>query len=804
MKKNFLLVITVLLLSLVVLVACNDGTTTPDDEVTPSTPSYSSPVTFTVTFDSNGGTSVSDQNLGAVEYGQTISKPSVTPTKKGYEFVEWALSDGTAVDFNTYTVTSNVTIKAIWKAKTFANVGYLTDEKLKGNINGIGEQTVAEYYGENIDLKENENSLVTVVDGVRTVALTTSYQDASTSARLTLPVPETSLENDYFVYWYCYNGDEIVQLTNRLEKDSIVTSVELINAYSYDEAKNIYAMWHSSLKDVVVSYTDGVDDESANLVTSGTTVKDGDYLTAPEAPTRSGYKFNAWTYYSVSNGEYVLDNGEKIVKTMSFYVDASNKGIQIYHSSSVNGIFELTATWTKDIVINSADDFKAIDVTDAENLNAFITLNADIDLGEWTSPFDENNVYTGLFNGNGHTITFTATDNANASLLGYVNGTVSNLNVVATVNATELSDDVYVGAIAGNAKGTLTDVNAQLTVNVSASDKAVVGGLVAVNYATISKSSAVCSVVLNGKVVTLGGIAGENYGSILSSKVDNGSSTAFDATVNASASAYVGGVAGKFQSGTFNECVVGKTTISVETVGNAQCIAYVGGVVGSISNILVSEIHVDNVTVSAVSDGIAYIGGLFGYSNAILTHANVNNATVEAEAVKSAYVGTVAGVNRNDGNNNASIRYIIVKQSTINATSTGKVYAGSIVGDNYASTTTGTGGLIGYCYISSEINVTAPENNAYINVVHGNHDALSVVKNFYSNSNSSIKLNGNDYEVETTDGAYTVTDLEATLQTATWVNTNLNLNVDASSSNPDSYVWVIADGSIPTLSFVTK
>ncbi len=808
MKKNLLLLITVLILATAVLVACNGETATSPDDATPSTPSYPTPVTFTVTFDSNGGTSVSDQNLSGIEYGQSIAKPAVTPTKRGYDFVEWALSDGTAVNFDTYVVTANVTIKATWKAKSFNNVGYLTDEKLKANIGGIGEeQTVSSYYGDSVDLLDSEgSSLVTVVDGVRTVSLSTTYQDASTSSRLTLPVPTTSNEDDYFVYWYCYEGNEIVQLSNRLEKGSIVTTVELADAYNYDEAKDIYAMWHSSLKDVVVSYRDGVDDGSANLITSGTTVKDGDYLTAPETPTRNGYKFNEWTYNYAVDGEYVLEDDEKVVKTMSFYVDASSKGVQIFHSSAVNGIFELTATWTKDIAINSADDFKAIDGTDLETQKAFITLNADIDLGEWTAPFDEDNVYTGLFDGKGHTVTFTATDKANASLLGYVNGTISNLNVVATVSATALTDDATVGAVAIVANGTLTDVNVNLNVGLTAENNSItVGGIVAINNANISKCSAVVSVTIGGKIVTLGGIAGENKGSILSSKVDNGTATAIDATVYASGSAFVGGVVGKFSSGTLNEVAVGKATLTVNVVGNANCIAYVGGIAGRMSNSPSSEIHVDNATVTVTSDGIAYAGGIFGYSNSILTHLNINQATVSATAVKSAYVGTIAGVNRNDGNNNASIRYAIIKQATVNATSAnGKVYAGGLVGDNYAAGTSGTGGLIGYCYASVAVNVTALEENAYIASVHGNKDKLSVVKNFFANGNSTFKLNGNDYTLAETEGTYTVTDLDATLQTATWVNTNLNLNVDASATDPDTVVWVIADGSIPTLTFVTK
>lgn len=808
MKKNAIILITVLLLVAALFVACNDGTTAPEpDDVTPSNPSELSPVTFSVTFNSNGGTSVSDQNLVGVEYGQTISKPSVTPTKRGYDFVEWILSDGTAVNFDTYTVTSNVTINASWKAKSFSNVGYLTDEKIKPNIKDIGDKTAAEYYGESVDLKgDDDSSLVTVTDGQRTVALTTSYQESNSSTRLTLPVPATSIEDDYFVYWYCYEGDEIVQLSQRLEKGSAVKTVELISAYNYDEAKDIYAMWHSSLKDVIVSYLGGADD--ASLITSGTTIKDGDFLTAPESPTRDGYRFGNWTYNEVKDGEYVLTDSEKVKKTMSFYVDSASKGVQINHSMAINGIFELTANWTKDIIVKSADDFKALDGTDPETLSAFITIEADIDLGEWSAPFDKDNVYCGLFDGKNHTITYVATANgSDFSLLGYVNGTVCNLNINASLTATdyETTNYVNIGALAVDAKGSIIKVNSTLSVDFSSGESAgiVVGGLIAKNGATITDCTATSSISLSGKIVTAGGLVGENNGAIATSSVIGGTDYAAEISVSAANTAYVGGIAGKFESGSVKQCKVGKISLSATTNNNSS-VAYVGGIAGSIANSTTTEVALDDITVTANAVGHAYVGGAYGRSSSIITHLSANSIIVNAEAGTAVCAGGLVGSNVNYGNNNASIRYTVIKKAVVNAKSTaGKVYAGGIVGDNKAGETNGTGGLVGYSFASVAVNVTAVENNAFINIVHGAHDEASIVKNFNYTS-SSLKLNGNDYTAEEVNGTYKVNDAEATIKTETWVNTNLNLNVDGNASDPDSLTWIISDGSYPVLAFTAK
>ena len=66
-------------------------------------------ITYNVTFDSKGGTSVSTV---IVKKGEKISKPS-DPIKKGYIFIEWQLN-GTIYDFS-LPVTSDITLEAKWK-----------------------------------------------------------------------------------------------------------------------------------------------------------------------------------------------------------------------------------------------------------------------------------------------------------------------------------------------------------------------------------------------------------------------------------------------------------------------------------------------------------------------------------------------------------------------------------------------------------------------------------------------------------------------------------------------------------------
>ncbi|MBQ7219668.1 MAG: InlB B-repeat-containing protein, partial [Synergistaceae bacterium] len=76
-----------------------------------------STTSYTVTFDSKGGSAVASQTL-KFKYGETVkaTKPAA-PTRANYDFVEWQLN-GTAYDFNT-AVTGNITLTAKWTATEY-------------------------------------------------------------------------------------------------------------------------------------------------------------------------------------------------------------------------------------------------------------------------------------------------------------------------------------------------------------------------------------------------------------------------------------------------------------------------------------------------------------------------------------------------------------------------------------------------------------------------------------------------------------------------------------------------------------
>ena len=73
---------------------------------------------YTVTFDADGGAPAPDAQK--VEHGKKVSKPATDPTKEGYTFANWFNKDtDTLWDFDTNTVSKNITLYAKWTIKTF-------------------------------------------------------------------------------------------------------------------------------------------------------------------------------------------------------------------------------------------------------------------------------------------------------------------------------------------------------------------------------------------------------------------------------------------------------------------------------------------------------------------------------------------------------------------------------------------------------------------------------------------------------------------------------------------------------------
>ena len=132
-------------------------------------------------------------------------------------------------------------------------------------------------------------------------------------------------------------------------------------------------------------------------------------------------------------------------------------------------IISNTAEWNDFVSsVNSGNSYKG----------KFVKLTADISVTEKVGTVKGNvqqNAFSGTFDGDGHTITATITDNSNqgAALFSYINGaTIKNLKVAGTIN----SSQKHAAAIVGFSKGTGNSiVNCAATANVNGNEY--IGGI---------------------------------------------------------------------------------------------------------------------------------------------------------------------------------------------------------------------------------------------------------------------------------------------------------------------------------------
>ena len=245
---------------------------------------------YTVTFNSNGGTKVENK---IVEENNAVEEPSTT--RDGYDLDGWYLGN-VKYDFGT-PVTSNISLKAKWKEKGKINVIFTVDDKVyqttpvkentkvtkpadpkkKGfkfvewQLNGVAFDFNTKITSEtNLVAKFDEVSSYKVKfdsDGGTVV----KEQDVAVGKNATKPTDPTK-ENYKFVEWQ-------------------------LNGTKYDFSKEVTdnitlkAKWEEIAKNVTITF-----DTQGGSEIPKQTVKQGNKITKPADPTKSGYIFDGWVY----------------------------------------------------------------------------------------------------------------------------------------------------------------------------------------------------------------------------------------------------------------------------------------------------------------------------------------------------------------------------------------------------------------------------------------------------------------------------------------------------------------------------
>lgn len=662
-------------------------------------------LSYTVTFDTNGGdTSFASYTITNVPSGSYVSAPkredgtTAVPVKKGYTFKYWSYKStefGFAGSANPTPVEENITLTAYYEANEYTLTLNPADETYDGALTIDG------------------------VEGAFSQAIVKTVKYDTTAANLSLDVPKTDAEEDYFVYWYYYEKGDVVPFTVWATESS--ATVQMKAKYTFTHGLDLYPLFHSQLPDYDVILDKNFEGTTPLTVT----VKQSDYLKtdAFAEPVRDGYRFAGW-YYETTDEEGNVTQHDFTVYDVTEGADNSKAtkidSALVTEKEGGNSFIVLKAKWIKTVTVSSPADLERVRgilngdqeaSVKAEYASAEYTLTTDLTLAGWTYLFDESLPFTGVFDGGYHTITissFAADADGVYALFGFVSGTVKNLNVAAggitlpTENAAALC---VIGGIAAYAKNATLE-NCTASVSVGADNRAIDFGASNVYVGALVGASKDGLTVKGGGGI---GAAANLYSSL----------SAYIATTG---NAYVGGlVGGSFDvltsGGSFEKCNV-TTTVDV-TAANA----YVGGFVGNAQGFDFTECEVGG-SITATATAEAYVGAFAGRTN----FGGISRCTTSGDAPfaitvngGNAYVGGVAGDNK------VTLANCRVN-ATINVTANGaRVYVGGVTGME-------RGSAVDSCYVTGTVSVKLLNGvkNAYVAGAAGYSSAATAFSRVYN------------------------------------------------------------------------
>ncbi|MBN1411328.1 MAG: fibronectin type III domain-containing protein [Spirochaetales bacterium] len=316
-------------------------------------------------------------------------------------------------------------------------------------------------------------------------------------------------------------------------------------------------------------------------------------------------------------------------------------------------------------------------------------LTSDIDLSAyqagsgWVPLADTSTRFTGIVNGNGHSITGLVIDNPSTSFMGLFgvadSGNICNINIVSASVTGNTSVGSFIGYMGNSSKIAYCSFSGTVTGTGSR-----VGGIAGYND-TSTVTGCFSSGTIAGSSNDNGGIVGYN---------DTGTVTLSFSTCTVDGVSTVGGLVGNNVFGTVTDSYAsGPVTCSGQSIGRL-----IGASNGPVQNCYAT---------GSVTAGTSYAGGLVG-RNENEINTSYATGTVSGENYAGGLVGSISGASSTvinsyaRGSVTASLDYAgglaggISAHGTItNVYSTGLVdcsgtNAGGLLGDNSISTVTGS------------------------------------------------------------------------------------------------------------------
>ncbi|WP_198592161.1 S-layer homology domain-containing protein [Kyrpidia spormannii] len=367
----------------------------------------------------------------------------------------------------------------------------------------------------------------------------------------------------------------------------------------------------------------------------------------------------------------------------------------------------------------------------------FFVLGQDIDLGgnEW-EPIPS---FGGHLDGQGHTITgltITSTTAATVGLIGTLDsgGEIRNLTL-DNVQITTGDGQFYVGALVGKNRGTVRNGRVAGTLTVNAGNGSI-GGLAGLNgdrrtddVGSIVDSSALVSITATATNATICGLVGTNTeGSTIQD-----SHAERPVTVNGAGN-LIGGLVGNNVGSVSGSYATGNVHLE-DVVNNDGLSSYVGGLVGENQGSVQDSYATGNV--SGKGGSRANYGGLVGY--------NLNGAIVRSHGaggvgvadVPNALVGGLVGFNDTGemAPNPAIIEYSYSK-GQVEVSSSDNAGVGGLVGNNRGS--------VKISYAMGNVVVGSGDRSSVGGLV-GIHDSPGTIENSYAEG--AVQGGGSNFDV---------------------------------------------------------
>ncbi|MCD8096687.1 MAG: hypothetical protein LUE31_01315 [Lachnospiraceae bacterium] len=304
----------------------------------------------------------------------------------------------------------------------------------------------------------------------------------------------------------------------------------------------------------------------------------------------------------------------EVTSTDSINVVGSSADISVEEYSSVSLSDSLSGLGTEDepYLIYTEDELSQIAAEPITNASsAYYQLQNDITITtETLNPIGSISGFTGVFDGNGYTITGSATFESTgmSGLFATNSGTIKNLNVNLTIGETATTAGLLVGVNSGLISGCSS------TGSITSTSSVNVGGLVGQNNGTITNCSSSAAVSSTGN-------AGGLVGYLGSSGAVSGSC----ATGGVTASEYAGGLIGYSYYSTDSGSITSTTTSYATGTVSGK---YAGGLIGYLYTYrpgYTNDSIVNTVKYcysQGVVTGTTNVGGLIGYVKAGRYHSS--------------------------------------------------------------------------------------------------------------------------------------------------------------------------------------